>query len=250
MSTNNDLNINEENCDNLYLLNSVIKKYSEKDYIPVKNVSIDIKTNKRIYKLIRLNDEQFYLLYKNSIAIFEDYRHLMSLSMNKDIIYSSFSKMYITLKELFGESGKYYDDWKGSFSFPFLIYFQKDEEIFGYLMNVYNIRSSVEFKISKLINADDKQFKRDILHKPFEEFPGEEIICLINYFVGFLTGYFESIKDNYDEFFIKTVKSNLILFGYKDGCYFDNEYENEEEFHKAFQEFKQNNKKLEKDIEK
>lgn len=239
--SNNNVNINEDNGDNAGLVDSMIKKYSKKKgYTPVKNISINIETKERIYKLIRLNDEQFYLLYKNSISIFEDYGHLMYLSMDKDIIYSSFSKMYITLKELFGESGKYYDDWKGSFSFPFLIYFQKGEEEFGYLMNLHNIRSSIEFKIAKLIHADDEKFERNILHKPFEEFPREEINYFINYFVGFLTGYFESVRDRYDEFFFNTVESNLILFGYKDGCYFDNQYENEEEFREAIQELMRN----------
>ena len=141
----------------------------------------------------------------------------------------------MALKRLFGESGNYYDDWKGSFSFPFLIYLQKEEE-FGYLMNIYNIKSSIEFKIAKLIHADDKRLERDILHNPFEEFPREEINYLIDYFVGFLTGYFKSVRDRYDEFFFKTVKSNLILFGYRDGCFFDNQYENEEEFRKAIQD--------------
>ena len=237
---NNNLNTSKNKDDNTGIVYYMIEKYSKKkDYTPVKNASIDIETKERIYKLIRLNDEQFYLLYKNSISISEDYKHLMYLSMDEDIIYSSFSKMYMALKELFGESGNHYDDWKGSFSFPFLIYFQKEEE-FGYLINLYNIRSSIEFKIAKLIHADDERFERDVLHNPFEEFPREEINYFINYFVGFLTGYFKSVRDRYDEFFFKTVKSNLILFGYKDGCFFDNQYENEEEFHKAIQDLMRN----------
>ncbi|MBF0230100.1 MAG: hypothetical protein HQK63_11040 [Desulfamplus sp.] len=56
----------------------------------------------------------------------------------------------------------------------------------------------------------------------------------IDYFVGFLTGYFESVKNRHDEFF-KIVRSNLIIFGYKDGVYFDNQYENEDEFNEAMQ---------------
>lgn len=241
--SNNSVNINEDNGDNASIVYSMIKKYSKKDYTLVKNISINIKTKERIYKLIRLNDKQFYLLYKNSISIFEDYAHLIYLSTVDDIIYSSFSKMYVTLKELFGESGKYYDDWKGSFSFPFLIYFQKGEEEFGYLMNLHNIRSSIEFKIAKLIHADDNKFKRDILHNPFEEFPREEINYFIDYFVGFLTGYFESLRNRYNQFFFKIVESNLILFGYKDGVYFDNQYENEEEFREAIQELTGNEEK-------
>jgi hypothetical protein len=31
------------------------------------------------------------------------------------------------------------------------------------------------------------------------------------------------------------VQSNLILFGYKNGCYFDNQYDNEEEFYQEIQ---------------
>ncbi len=107
-------------------------------------------------------------------------------------------------------------------------------------MNLNNVRSSIEFKIYKLIDADDKNFKRDILHKPFEEFPREEITYFINYLVGFLTGYFEHLRNRYDEFFFKTVESNLILFGYKDGCFFDNQYKTEEEFREAIQELLRN----------
>lgn len=206
----------ENNSDNTDLVHSMIKKYSrKKDYAPVENISINIETKERIYKLIRLNDEQYYLLYKNSIAIFEDYMHLMYLSRSEDIIYSSFSKMYVTLKALFGESGRYYDDWKGSFSFPFLIYFQKGEEDFGYLLNICNIRSSIDFKIAKLIHADDKKLERHILHDPFEEFPREEITYFTNYIVGFLTGYFKSLKKIYDEFFFQAVGSDLIFLATK-----------------------------------
>lgn len=247
---NNKSNISEDNknnSDNTALVYSMIKKYSKKkDYTPVKNISMNIQTKKMIYKLIRLNDEQFYLLRKNSISIFDDYGHLMSLSKDKDLIYSSFSKMYIVLKGLFGESGKYYDDWKGSFSFPFLIYFQKGEEEFGYSMNIYNFRSSIEFNIAKLIHADDEKVKRGILHNPFDEFPRDEINYFINYFVGFLSGYFESARKRFDEFFFHTVKSNLILFGYKDGNYFDNQYENEEEFDEAIQELTRNDISMKK----
>ncbi|QTA89027.1 hypothetical protein [Desulfonema magnum] len=204
----------------------------------MKNASVDIRTEENVYKLIRLSDEQYYQLRKNSVPIFEDYGHLISLFMDEDIIYSSFSKMYVSLKALFGESGKYYDDWKGSFSFPFLIHFYKGEEEFGYLINLMNIRSSMEFNLVKLIPADDDRFDRSVLHNPFEEFPREEINYFINYFVGFLTGFFKTTADQYDECFFKTAESNLILFGYNDGDFFDDQYDNEEEFREAIQKLK------------
>ncbi len=229
----------KDNSDNLDLVYALIKKYNKKQPdTPIKNISIDIKTEKNVYKLIRLNDEQFYLLHQNSISISEDYGQIMDLSMDNDLIYSSFSKMYVTLKELFGVSSKYYDDWKSSFSFPFLIYFQNGEEEFGYLMNLHNFRSNIEFRIAKLIPADDEKFERGIAYNPFEEFPRHEIHYLINYFTGFLSGYFKTIEKQYDEFFFKIAQSNHILFGYKEGQYFDSYYQNEEEFESAIQDLK------------
>lgn len=228
----------EHNDKNTELVNSTIEKYRKKNYAPVENISIDIKTKENIYKLIRLNDEQFYLLRKNCILIHEDYSHLMHLSRDDDVIFQSFSKMYATLKEIFGESGKGYDDWKGSFSFPFLIHFKKEEQEFSYLINIHNIRSSIEFKLAKLICADDGSFERGVFYHPFQDFPREEIKYFTNYLVGFLTGYFESAKGQFDEYFFKTVESNLVIFGCKDGCYFDNNYETEKEFREALQELK------------
>ena len=40
-----------------------------------------------------------------------------------------------------------------------------------------------------------------------------------------------------DDFF-KIVESNLILFGYKDGCFFDDQYNDENEFDEAIQKLK------------
>jgi hypothetical protein len=233
--------ISEDNYDDdSPLVCSVIKKYTEKKrYVSVKNISIEIDIDGRIYKLIRLNDDQFYVLNKNSIPIIDDYIHLMLLYSVDEIIYSSTPKMYITLKSLFGEHGDDYDDWSGTFSFPFLIHFREGEEEFEYLMNIYDIKSSIDFKIAKLIEDEDERFEKGIHHKPFEEFPREKINYVINYFVGFLTRYFESCLNNqYDEFFFKIVRSDLILYGYKDGRYFDDEYETEEKFDAAIQKLR------------
>ena len=232
--------INKNNPhDNAELVNYIINKNNNdnksENYTPVyNNTSINIKTEKKIYKLIRLKDEQFFRLGKNGVPIFEDYGHLLSLSGDKTTIYSSLSRMYTTLKILFGESSEYYDDYKGSFFFPFLIYFCIGKEEFGYLMDLHDTKGSVEFNMAKLIHANDKRFERNILRDPFEEFPRKEINDFIDYFVGFLTGFFETVAEQYDKFFFKTIESNLVLFGFK-GSFFDFRCKNEEIFRKAIQ---------------
>lgn len=229
----------EESNENLKLISSLIRKYSEYgDYLPLKNTSIHVQTTRTNYKLIRLNDEQYSLLRRNSVAISEDYLHLMSLDMDHNCIFSSLSRMYVALKMCFGESGKYYDDWKGAFSFPLMIYFEREEQSFAYVMNVVNIRSSIDFKLAKLIPAADNRFDRMVLHDPFEEFPRSEITYVINFLVGYLTGYFETAKDRYDKPFCKSVNSNLILFGYRDDKFFDQQYEDSDEFDEAEQKMR------------
>lgn len=200
--------------------------------------SLDIKVIDKVYKLIRLDNQAYYELRKIGIPIAEDYEHLIHLASDKELIYSNMAKMYAALKSRFGESGTSYDDWKGSFGFAFLLSFAHEGKEHGYLLNIYNMRSSIEFKLYKLPGAGEQSIDRHRFHAPFPEFPRHAIRCVINYIVGFLSGYFESIEKWYDEPFFQTVQSNLIVFGFKDGHFFDEQYETEEDFDAAVKELK------------
>lgn len=149
--------------------------------------------------------------------------------MSANSIYSNLSKMYVSLKDMFGESGRYYDRWKCSFSFPFLISFQKGEEEFNYLMYVIDVRATIKFEMAKLIYVDDKKFDRYKLYESFDDFPTEEINAVIDYFVEFLTVHFTSIQASYDEFFYHIVGSEHIVYGYKEGVFFEKKYEAEDD---------------------
>jgi hypothetical protein len=225
--------------ENVALINHVIDKFrGAKPSAPVRHRAIDIRAEKATYKLIRINDDQFRILRKNCVPISEDYTFLFHLSRMDDLIYSSQAKMYATLKDLFGESGEYYDDWKGSFSFPFLIHFRKEDREFGYLLKVYNFRSSIEFGLYKLIREGDEEVATDRYHDPFNDFSMDEINYVIGFLVSFLSGYFETARAILEEPFFHAVESNLILFGCKDGEYFDRDFDNEEEFQAAIEELK------------
>jgi len=230
---------NSKECEkNSEFIEGIIEKYSEKKLEPpIQNVSIDVETDDNQYTIIRLNDEQFHKLSQSRLSISDDYWHLMHLADQENLIYYSFPKMYVAMKLLFGESGEHYDDWKGSFSFPFLISFQKNGLEYEYLMNVYNFRKSIEFRVMKLIPASEKSFDRTVEHKPFDEFPKTEINNVISYFVGYLTGAFEILSLRYDTPFFKVVESENIIFGYKEGCFFE-EYYDEDEFYDTIRQLK------------
>lgn len=230
------LHDDHESLENAAFVGSIIKKYTDRD--PIENQSITIKAKKKNmqYKLIRLTDDQFHQLRKNSLTIAEDYFHLMRLSRDKRIIYQNLSKMYSALTWCFGESGDYYDPWKCSFSFPFLLSFSKEGVDFDYLMEIIDIRASIDFKVAKIIYADDKTYRRELVHEPFTELPREEINYCINFITGYLTGLFKVLHKQYAKPFLKHVRSELVIYGYKDGDFFEHQYDSEEEVEQAVQE--------------
>ena len=155
----------------------------------------------------------------------------MDMCRSDDLIYSSLSKMSVTLKELFGESGKYYDDWKCSFFFPFLIKFQKQYSEIDYLFKVMDVKGLIELVFYKLVHNDDNRYEnKNIIYEPFEEFSQEEMIYFMNFFSGYLSGAFDLIALKYKDFFIRTVSGSNIAYGYKDGNFFDERFEDEESF--------------------
>lgn len=223
----------EKSIDNVDI---IIEKYlHKKASAPVRNVHVELRTEKRGYRVTRLKDDQVRLLRHNRVPIFEDYNHLLFLYYDKNVIYSNLAKMYITLKSCFGESSHFYDDWKASFSFPFLIAFTEDGDNFEYLMNVFNWRSSIEFSFFKLVKENNDDYAGNAYCDPFEEFSRSEINFFIDSFVEYLTRCFEVLKNRYDEFFFQVVESNRIVFGYSSGEYFSREYDDEEEFHEVVQ---------------
>lgn len=229
------LNDHDDIKQNAAYIDAMIEKFRRKTGSGrVENIGMVIETDGKTYRLIRLNDNQFFQLYENSLSIAEDYIHLMYLYRDGKIIFSSFSRLYFALESLFGPSGKFFDDYKGSFSFPLFICFENPET--AYILNVYNVRTSMSFKIAKLIHSSDNRFDRNIIHQPFPDFPRQEINHLIDYMAGFLSGYFESRSKYENQTFFGTVQSNLIVFGCRDNQYFDDEYESQDEYDSAVRE--------------
>lgn len=199
---------------------------------------LDIKIMDKVYQLTRLDNSAYFEHRKNAIHIAEDYEQLLDLADDEELIYSHMAKMYIALKTRFGASGTSYDDWKGSFGFAFLLSFTHDGKQMAYLLNIFNMRSSIEFKLFKLPGAEEQGIDRHILHHPFPDFPRDSIRSVINYIVGFLSGYFESFEKWYDEPFFHKVDSNLIVFGFIDGQFFDDQYETQEDYQAVVEELK------------
>ena len=66
-----------------------------------------------------------------------------------------------------------------------------------------------------------------------DEFSQNEINGFIALFYGHLADFFKTIAKNYDEFFFKKVYEHLIVYGYKDGRFFEESYNSREEYELA-----------------
>jgi len=201
----------------------------------IKDKVINIEFRQNHYRLSQLNDNQYYELRQNSIAIADDYGFYIDFyrylkQKNEEL---NLAQIYVTLEAICGESGRFFDDWKGSFTFPFFLEVSKSGQKFDYLLDIYDNRGSLYFGIRKQIQPHDS-YDLSLMYQPFpEEFSRQDIQAFISYLYGYIQGYFETIQDTYNQFFFKRVASNGIVFGYKDGEFFEEQYDSPETYNQA-----------------
>ncbi|HLK59080.1 MAG TPA: hypothetical protein VKU00_21140 [Chthonomonadaceae bacterium] len=187
--------------------------------------------------LTRLDDDAYYKIARRSLAIQEDGFFLLNLfrPQGQERGRMNFAETYLILKYLYGESGQCYDDYKGSFAFPFALDVIKRERSFHYLLRVHNFRSMLEFALRRRVDSTAQI--DPILHAPFEdEFSRQEINEFIAFFYGYLEGRMEILLTNgiQPPPFLHRVQSNLILYGCLEGRFFEEHFDNQEEFEQAY----------------
>ncbi len=228
-----------DNGDNSDFINSIIRKYiKNKTHKEPTNKSFLIEIDDQKYTFTRLRDDQYYILARKCIPIPTDYDHLFFLSCNGDTIFSHPAKLYAVLRDIFGESGRDYDPDKGSFSFPFLISFVKEEQ-HEYIMNIRSVKGGVEFPLGKVGYEKSEWKKDDLSGPPFEDFSREEITDFIDYLIGYFSSTFQDYYEkHYNEPFFGVIRTQFLVFGYKDGEFFEDDFDNDEDYHEAVRSLK------------
>ncbi|KAF3887686.1 MULTISPECIES: hypothetical protein [Nostocales] len=208
-----------------------------------KRCKLDLQHAGIKYQLWRLDKSEYEKLRENSLPIADDFRFYLELYLSdrtrEDRL--NLAETFIILEWIFGESSNLFDDWKGSFCFPILLVVKKQIGRLYYLMSIYDRRGSVYFSLYRIIENSIYGYETQRLREPFEfEFSRQEINCFLNYFYEYLKGYFESVKDIiYPQNFIKKIDSNLIIYGYKNGEYFEDQYDSEDSFQEAIRIFEE-----------
>ncbi len=194
------------------------------------------------YRLARLDDFEFRELWRRSIAIEEDLGFSLQffLYLRSRGEEMNFAEIHAALAHLSGDSGTTFDDYKGSFSFPFALQFDKAGQEQAYLLEVRNCRDSLYFPFRKLVAADDERLRMHAYHPPIAgEFSRDEMNRFMVHFYGYLQGGLKVLSRSGLTPFVCPVPASWIVYGYCGGAFFERQYESEEDYQAALESFRE-----------
>jgi hypothetical protein len=132
------------------------------------------------------------------------------------------------LNYLFGESSQIVYEAKSTFVFHFYLEVKKQDKIYPYAFEIFDYCNCVECSFYRCSHEETKPTSS--LEKPNEaEFSADEIDKFIFYFLGYLLGYFQLVKEEVISF-ERVIPSNSYVYGYsKEKGFFEYEKEYEEQ---------------------
>ena len=199
------------------------------------------------YQLWRLDDNEEQKLRDNSLPIDDDYMFDVQLDWSvrgsKDKL--NLAEVFITLEWLFRKTNDFYDERKGSFRFPVLLIIENTNGTFYYLMVISDHRGTVYYRMYRIIENSIEGYDTQRSREPFElEFSRQEINYFLSYFHGYISGCFKVANMMIPtQTFLKRINSNLILYGCRDGIYFEEQHEIPETFYASIKLFNEKHEK-------
>jgi hypothetical protein len=168
------------------------------------------------YRLTRLHD--YHLGDSVNNLCVGEYYPWFGFTLDQTL---NLAEFYVALTVLTGSSGRLFNDYKGSFCFVFLLEVIRDEETFPYILRVRDHRGSVSFVFHKILLSNEHAYDMYIVHKPLTDFPQEDMERFSAFFYDYLKGCFTAIKKTWTEPFELLVESQNIVYGYRNGCFFE-----------------------------
>jgi hypothetical protein len=201
---------------------------------------LDLKQGETQFHLWRLTEDEFRQLRSNSLPIKDDGMFLLQLMLSErdNPERLTLPKALLTLEHLFGKASDWIDEWKSSFSFPLLLLLNKPVGRFLYLLRIEDYRGSVEFRLYRILENGADGYDINTYREPFElEFSREQINQFICYLYGYLAGVARIVCNQQIQPFIRLIRASHILYGYRDGEFFEEQIDSPEEYEAAIQAF-------------
>jgi len=147
--------------------------------------------------------------------------------------YHGLPKLYAALTHFTGPGDRWYDDYKGSYSFTFELVVEKNCVTSRYCYHITHYRSYIDFSIYQIVSDTDPRNTSSMVEPNNDLFSEKDMLYFSNCFYHCLLKNME--EENYvPEPFVKFSQSNLLIFGYSDKLkdYFIEQYDDEEKFNK------------------
>jgi len=175
------------------------------------------------YFVSRLTTRQAHYLWDCSSPVHDDVKFydnfLAGLEARGE--YLNLAQLYLTLKSLYGESDEDAGEGKSTFSYQFLLAIHKEERACPFLLHAFDYRGAPRFQFRKLARPVDKSAQGEVTRAELNDF--------IETYYQRLIRQFQAIKDQPHQFFFRRVKEPPILYGYRDGEYFEKSIASENE---------------------
>ncbi len=183
-------------------------------------------------RIKRISDERYRALRSMSYPIFEQIPAFSYAKRYPDVDETplNLAEYYAYMRIRFGESGFFYDDWKGVFSFPFEVEVVKNDRCHQYVVNVVNWRSTVELRFCKVF-AGEEGFDASTYRQPNnDEFSNNEMKFVDGFLYGILLAYRKHHKFLEIPDFIRKIEMQSVILGYHEGQFFEKQYEDNDNF--------------------
>lgn len=179
---------------------------------------------------------EYVQIVPNTLPLFEDLAHFMALrrALEREAPGFNHPRLYAALKSLFGESTTAYDDYKCSFGYPFLLKIVRKGQESRYAMSFTDLKGGINFLLRKILDSSQEleQYPdRCVLREPMEhDFSSGEMKFLMTWFVFYMVGFMKSYERCYNEEFARSLDYCFMIYGYRNGRFFQECYENQEDF--------------------
>jgi len=139
-------------------------------------------------------------------------------------------QIYVALRGLFGVGSATYDDYKCSFSYLFLLGAHKGGQTYHYTLDVGDLKGGMDWRFRRVQQKGDLR-PRTHTADPLEDgLSREQLNAIIPWLYGNIRGYFKTIWTESQAPFYRFVPAVLLIYGLKDGQFFEQEFESEKKY--------------------
>jgi len=149
-------------------------------------------------------------------------------------------KILVALEDEYGRSSRKYDNYKQSFSFPFLIEMKVDHRVMHYVWNLWDYKGAVDFRFRRMIERPEDLPKKNDVISIDTEISEQEFEYLVGFLVGWIEGYVNA-RCKYVKTlqpFYRSIPASLTIYGFEEDAFYCTNFDESQAFDNRVDELK------------